>query len=184
MGIQSRSLLFAAATAVLMVGVSTAITLSGRLNSGRLISEKTTSETKLGASPKFAETEMQKHAADTNETLKTARKLEQLRRQDNRVSTVRSQPKNQSESSSEPSSQTAPAGSNEQARRADPGANPQSVSVTMQIENGRVLSASIADHKPGMDSYEALALRIAKQRRYPAKVTGQESVKISVARPN
>jgi hypothetical protein len=54
----------------------------------------------------------------------------------------------------------------------------------MQIENGRVLKASIEGHKPGMDSYEGLALRIAKQRRYPATVTGQESIKISVARPN
>ena len=37
----------------------------------------------------------------------------------------------------------------------------------MQIENGRVLKASIANPRPGMDSYEALALRIARQRRLP-----------------
>jgi hypothetical protein len=35
-----------------------------------------------------------------------------------------------------------------------------------------------------MDSYEGLALRVAKQRRYSSEVTGQESVKISVSRPN
>jgi hypothetical protein len=50
----------------------------------------------------------------------------------------------------------------------------------MQIENGRVLKASIANHKPGRESYEALALRIARQRRYPATVTGGETVTISV----
>lgn len=60
----------------------------------------------------------------------------------------------------------------------------QSVHVIMQIENGRILKASVANHRPGMDSYEALALRIARQRRYPEKVTGEETVKISVARPN
>jgi Domain of unknown function (DUF4388) len=60
----------------------------------------------------------------------------------------------------------------------------QSVNVVMQIENGRVLKASIASHKAGMDSYEALALRIARQRRYPSKATGQQTVRITVTQPN
>src|SRR5205085_5318175 len=59
----------------------------------------------------------------------------------------------------------------------------QPITVVMQIENGRVLKASIANHKAGMDSYEALALRIARQRRYPATTNGGEKVTISVARP-
>jgi hypothetical protein len=59
----------------------------------------------------------------------------------------------------------------------------QSVSVVMQIENGRVLKASIPSHKPGMDNYEALALRIARQRRYPSKANGQETVRITVTQP-
>ena len=50
----------------------------------------------------------------------------------------------------------------------------------MQIENGRVLKASIANPKPGRDSYEALALRIARQRRYPQTTSGAETVTISV----
>ena len=62
--------------------------------------------------------------------------------------------------------------------KADPSSQP--VKVVMQIENGRVLKASIANHKPGMDNYEALALRIARQRRYPATMTGGETVTISV----
>ena len=60
----------------------------------------------------------------------------------------------------------------------------QSINVVMQIENGRVSKASIASHKAGMDSYEALALRIARQRRYPSKATGQETVRITVTQPN
>ena len=56
------------------------------------------------------------------------------------------------------------------------------IKVVMQIENGRVLKASIANPKPGMDSYEAMALRIARQRRYPPTVTGGETVTISVNR--
>ena len=56
----------------------------------------------------------------------------------------------------------------------------QSIKVVMQIENGRVLKASIANPKPGMDNYEALALRIARQRRYPATVSGGETVTITV----
>jgi Domain of unknown function (DUF4388) len=56
----------------------------------------------------------------------------------------------------------------------------QSIKVVMQIENGRVLKASIANPRPGMDSYEALALRIARQRRYPTTTSGGETVTITV----
>ena len=60
----------------------------------------------------------------------------------------------------------------------EPGSQP--IKVVMQIENGRVLKASIANPKPGRDSYEALALRIARQRRYPTTTKGAETVTISV----
>ncbi len=56
----------------------------------------------------------------------------------------------------------------------------QSIKVVMQIENGRVLKASIANPRPGMDSYEALALRIARQRRYAATTNGGETITINV----
>jgi hypothetical protein len=56
----------------------------------------------------------------------------------------------------------------------------QSIKVVMQIENGRVLKASVANHKAGMDSYEAMALRIARQRRYAPTTTGGQTVTISV----
>jgi len=62
----------------------------------------------------------------------------------------------------------------------EPEPEAQSIKVVMQIENGRVLKASIANPKPGMDSYEAMALRIARQRRYSATKTGGETVTINV----
>lgn len=58
------------------------------------------------------------------------------------------------------------------------------VKVVLRIENGRVSQASIANHKPGMDAVEALALRIARQRRYPAKSSGPETVVIKVSPSN
>ncbi len=54
------------------------------------------------------------------------------------------------------------------------------IKVVMQVENGRVLKASIANPKPGMESYEALALRIARQRRYAPTMNGGETVTITV----
>ena len=56
----------------------------------------------------------------------------------------------------------------------------ESVKVVMQIENGRVLKASIANPKPGMESYEAMALRIARQRRFATTTNGGETVTITV----
>ena len=58
--------------------------------------------------------------------------------------------------------------------------DPQSIKVVMQIENGRVVKASVANQKPGMESYEALALRIARQRRFATTVNGGETVTITV----
>jgi len=66
----------------------------------------------------------------------------------------------------------------EEVKEAEPSA--QSIKVVMQIENGRVLKASIANPRPGRDSYEALALRIARQRRYAATTNGGETITINV----
>jgi hypothetical protein len=56
----------------------------------------------------------------------------------------------------------------------------QSIKVVMQVENGRVLKASVANPKPGMESYEAMALRIARQRRFASTANGGETVTITV----
>lgn len=66
--------------------------------------------------------------------------------------------------------------------KTDPEPSSQSVKVVMHVENGRVLKASIANPKPGMEGYEALALRIARQRRFAPSVNGGETVTISVAK--
>ncbi len=182
-GFQRRSLLFVAAAGVVMLGLSTVIALSGRLSTTQPTSERTATENTAGATTKFAQTETQKYLASARETAKSGRTTEQLRHQE-KASAGKRETKNQADSSSAQGSETTSAVVNQPDQKADSVASPQSVNVIMQIENGRVLKAAIEGHKPGMDSYEALALRIAKQRRYPAKVSGQESIKISVARPN
>ena len=62
-----------------------------------------------------------------------------------------------------------------------PNQKEQPISVVMQIENGRVLKAAIANPKPGRESYEALALRIARQRRFAPTVSGGQTVTIAVS---
>jgi len=184
LGIQRRSILFFAAAAIVLIGLSTAIALSVRLNLARSFSEMTA----LGASeeaPKPDQSQIQKPASSPRQTSKAARKSEQSRRQVTEASTLKPELKSQPDSSSEPLAQTASGSSSEAAGApANSAASTQSIKIIMQVENGRVLKAAIANHKPGMDSYEGLALRIAKQRRYPVTVTGQESVQITVARPN
>lgn len=57
----------------------------------------------------------------------------------------------------------------------------QAITVVMEIRNGLVTFASIAHPRPGMGAYEASALRIARQRRYPADKNGQESVVVKIS---
>jgi Tfp pilus assembly protein PilF len=61
--------------------------------------------------------------------------------------------------------------------------NPNSMMMTvaMEIKNGRVTYAVIENRRPGMEAYEASALRIARQRRYPSNKNGQESIVIRVS---
>jgi uncharacterized protein DUF4388 len=59
----------------------------------------------------------------------------------------------------------------------------QSVKVLLQIEGGRVAKASIANPRSGMEAYEAMALRIARQRRFPSNNASQETVTIKVNQP-
>jgi Domain of unknown function (DUF4388) len=59
----------------------------------------------------------------------------------------------------------------------------KSIKVVMQIVNGRVLKASVPRSQSGLESYEAMALRIARQRRYSGQRDGQETVTIRVSQP-
>jgi hypothetical protein len=59
----------------------------------------------------------------------------------------------------------------------------QTVKVVVRVENGRVSQAFIEEPRSGMEAYEALALRIARGRRYSATASGQETVQIRINAP-
>jgi Tfp pilus assembly protein PilF len=73
----------------------------------------------------------------------------------------------------------------EEARRkteAETNSDPKALAITvvMEIKNGRVSYASVANHRPGFEAYEASAMRIARTRRYAANKNGQESIVVRV----
>ena len=63
--------------------------------------------------------------------------------------------------------------------KADPGG--QSITVLMEIHDGRVMFAAVTNHRPGMEAFEASALRLARQRRFPAGKNGRETVVVRVS---
>jgi hypothetical protein len=50
----------------------------------------------------------------------------------------------------------------------------------MQIEDGRVSEAYVKDHHPGLEAYEATAIRLARQRRYSKDKKGTETTVVKV----
>lgn len=54
------------------------------------------------------------------------------------------------------------------------------VRVLMEVKNGQVTDARVMNPRPGAGAYEALALRMARQRRYPENFTGGDTLRISV----
>jgi hypothetical protein len=54
------------------------------------------------------------------------------------------------------------------------------VRVLMEVRNGQVTDARVLNPRPGAGAYEALALRMARQRRYPENFTGGDTLRISV----
>ncbi|HKZ79336.1 MAG TPA: DUF4388 domain-containing protein [Pyrinomonadaceae bacterium] len=54
------------------------------------------------------------------------------------------------------------------------------VPVVIRIENGFVAEAYIKNHQPGLEAFEATALRIARQRRYPKETKGVETIVVQV----
>lgn len=56
----------------------------------------------------------------------------------------------------------------------------QAVRVLMRVERGRVLQAVVQNSRPGMESFEALALRMARQRRYPKDFSGSDTLQLKV----
>jgi cytoskeletal protein RodZ len=153
--VQKRSLLLVAAV-VIVVGLSTVIAVTGGFNNNQ-VATAPLPQAQTPAAPVATQAEPPKASLNT-----VARANRPERKEEKRAR-------------SEEKSKT-PAVEAEK----EPEQGPQSVKVVMQIENGRVLKASIANPKPGMDSYEALALRIARQRRFPTTTSGAETVTISV----
>lgn len=64
------------------------------------------------------------------------------------------------------------------------GVNAQTVKVVVRVERGRVSEAHVEEHRPGMEAYEALALRIARGRRYAPASSGQETVAVQISSPD
>ena len=54
------------------------------------------------------------------------------------------------------------------------------VQVLVEVKNGRVTDARVWNPRPGAAVYEAVALRMARERRYPENFTGGERLKIMV----
>jgi hypothetical protein len=151
--VRNRSVLLVAAAVVVVVGLSTVIAVTSGFKSN---AGPVTSATQVQPSEATTtQPEVPVHQASAVQVTKTKRAVNE-RKEEKRVE------------------KPEPAAEVEQA-------TPQ-IRVVMQIENGRVLKASIANHKPGMDGYEAMALRIARQRRYPATSSGAETITINVNR--
>ena len=55
------------------------------------------------------------------------------------------------------------------------------IAVQLTIEDGRVAGAQIGNRQPGAEAFEATALHIARQRRYPPGTSQTETVVVRVA---
>ncbi|HEX8709785.1 MAG TPA: DUF4388 domain-containing protein [Pyrinomonadaceae bacterium] len=69
------------------------------------------------------------------------------------------------------------------ARSATSGAKAETIKVFVRVEKGRVTAGSVEEHRPGMEAYEATALRIARARRYDANASGRETLLITINAP-
>lgn len=187
----TRPLLAMGAAGLMMLGLSSVIALTGgfgRRSGSTSSTAPAVNETKAASIAKepvspsttvpdeepesFAETSRKKVAASAPEPNRKPA-----------VSASR-QPETVSSSKSDEVARSATNAEKNQQKPNDVAQKAQSVKVVLRIENGRVAQASIANPQPGMSQYEALALRIARQRRYPAKATGPETVVIKVTPSN
>src|SRR5947209_42784 len=60
------------------------------------------------------------------------------------------------------------------------GPNSQIVKVRVRVEHGRVTEAFVENHQPGMEAYEAMALKIARSLHYAQDASGEETVSIRI----
>ena len=189
---QSRTILTMAAAGLLMLGLSSVIAVTGGFQPKGIAaglaasaSENQTGRTPQSATESAAPGEQGKEVTshyDWQKSKAVVSVAQQDRRRDSKIPPNSENAISVAESPArpEPAKLVPPETGN---APKDSPSNAQWVDVVMHVENGRVLQAAIANHKSGVDGYEALALRIARQRRYPANATGQETVRIRVTRP-
>lgn len=157
---RQRSMMLVAALVLSVVGLSTVIAVTGGFTKNEAVTAASLPQNSTQPAPVAAvPSELPVHKNAPESVAKPTRALTERREE------KRSKPEPE-KSEATPAPEPEPAS--------------QSIRVVMQIENGRVLKASIANPKPGMDSYEAMALRIARQRRYSSTKTGGETVTINV----
>jgi Domain of unknown function (DUF4388) len=173
-----RTFLFAAAAVLIVIGISTVIAISeGFRNTGSSVSApdravRPVQESQTQSPAKLGQIEIANHSNAGSRVNRSNERRASTNKQNESAGTE-----------SVPAASTGPENVATGPVSTSEGSRPQAIKVVMQIENGRVLKASIANHKSGMDSYEALALRIARQRRFPATTSGGQTVTISVNRP-
>jgi len=192
---QTRAILVMTAAGLMMLGLSSVIAITGALRGSAKSVAPAASQaaSKSSALTDFAGQQQQSSRPEprVNSTVEkpvskpkdVVSASEQNRRREDAVTLINQMSSNKAETPSNTNGTTVPSaeGAN---KLKEPDTNYQSVDVIMQIENGRVLQAAVSNHKSGMDGYEAMALRIARQRRYSAATNGQQTIKIKVAQPN
>ena len=188
----NQSILAASAAGLLLLGISTLITVTGGF--GKNVSTRNvtssiapsanvaTPSENGGPATTPAESEKRNDlrvARQSGRGREIARGSEHSARPENRQA---SNDTNEA-ASNNPTPQPVTAKSEQVPEKRETVSDPQSVKVLLQIEGGRVAKASIANPRPGMEAYEAMALRIARQRRFPSVSASQESVTIKVNQP-
>jgi hypothetical protein len=81
-------------------------------------------------------------------------------------------------------SETGKAGGASVGRSGLTGQRTETIKVVVRVEKGRVAQAFIEEHRPGMEAHEAIALRIARGRRYSQTASGQETVSVDISSPD
>jgi Flp pilus assembly protein TadD len=57
----------------------------------------------------------------------------------------------------------------------------QDITVAIEVQNGRITFASVTNHRRGMEAYEASALRLVRERKYPSNKNGEDSVVVRIS---
>ena len=180
-GLRQRSLFVIAAAVLIIIGISTGIAVTGSLGSIESHAAASDQRDQQNAQPDIVTANPTRIADGANATMRNRRIPSAESRRDSRTSGNKPAVSGETETSADAPDSTTTKESTKSGNAADSSSEP--IKVVMHIENGRVLKAAIANHASGMDSYEALALRIARQRRYPTAKTGPETVTITVNKP-